>query len=1712
MANEFLTSPDSSDDFTQKTLDDGLTLDLQNPESSVSALPGVESSLAKVPDIQITKDKGFLQSVKDSLTSEDTLKSLADPSYGARQAFRSAYLVSASVISGLWNTVPLIANAVGGKGTMDYMTTLDFANKADQGWIGQVSPDGKDFSQVYSEHAQGIELTGAIAGSFVAGTGALKAASWGMRGLGAGVEAAANLQNANIISKAASTITGLRDTAAKSRALQYGYSQLLQGNNATTGLLGAGVAAWNAVETGIGFAAQAAIFEAGSTLAQLTNPTYADIRSVGDFTKHIGQAAIFGGALGGIFGAVAFRGTKFTPVGETETTTLRQTANLIGKVREDIVAYRNAGLSLGPKEGPVFDQLIADGKSLGNQITTGDKVALVTDDLARDNVIFGAQLLEHYSQISPSQRGQFARLIDAWVSDATAARASAGMDLATKLVETGTGKGSNIQETLVKRLINPESGTPLPQDQISQIFGGLRAVRPVQFENGLDGIAVAGNLKGVPSEKYLFDVASKTFVKSESAAINIGDLLRNTEKSLKISDVGTVTIDGRQIMTKLNKVAFSDGTGLSPIESQLAWQSASKYLPNKQALDLGKDLNYSPFMVAAAMEKGTPIERQGLLMSLDDMKQFLYDSRVKMVEDFGKRNPTATTEMRFRYADLEAVKDVKDMPIRPNNFLERRHIEMEYNKALPLDEFHTKALNALRSKIEMEQTQVAQMTLSSMKSLINLDITQAQGDMIQNILKESLLGKDMVEYADRVGPGLFTNFRAKNFQATMEAKIMGNMVMTWDTELRKMVDSHLTQAYRELVNLPNKEAALSDLSLVHKLVTGGQRKWYFADHYNKVFPPNLLVSEDMAVLLQKGEDIVPFLDDPLNANIIKTPEVANLLNRYAGIESKFRESAINLQTIRGMNAPIHLPGQLYFPPLDTARNKYFVMVTDKSNAGAGGFFGTSFLHARDSKSLQAIVDKVKFELPNLEISTVEEIEKSKRISGQFDWAKSFSSYNIDSQLRSKQIASEYIPRRGDEILSELYGHLYSQTNKLSRGTMRNITGAYFENNEVASAALSRTLKSSHGAEKGQIADDFYAQLNRTALNLPSTSATQGPVGVFNSATRLLSDGLDTVATVARDAMTNVGRVFKGQYQSQKIDAAFAEFQKNAEQYGMDYSQMTRPIFEEATRHFSDVNATRMVQQTLNRLVATLTLAYDGANLIVNSLSLPITINSALREAIREANPLVAQQMRQWIEPGAASRAATKISAEYWQSVPKIYKLEKMMAGGKSLDQVVGEGLANPKLGLQPFLKSDAGKFYVQMVKEGLLTTTNRQLMSDVGEAVSLNFKDPKMAFANLKRANEFLAKPHSFTELFQRYASLRFADRIAEKIGMEGGDYLGMLTNFSEQSAGVFNVFQRPAIFQGPIGASYGLFKSYGLNQLQALARHVEARDWETIGSTMALQGFMFGAKSVPGAEKLNSYIRSQNKEDNRDLDVTAQTMLGVGGANLLLYGAPSMFLNMGLYSRGDMNPRSIFGFADDPTSLDSYPALSITTKTLGTMADAFTAVSNGGDLGPTLQAAIAHQSLSRPAARLAEWGLGAQTSKRNEVIQQIDPGSFMSWNTAVRFMGARPLDEAITSDWVYRENMYKREKNQALENFSRALRPEVISNGSISSEDFDRLTRKFFQEGGRAQDYRAYMLRILKSGNRNQKDSLIKYLRSSPAAAHVQQFDQFSPVENSDY
>ena len=95
--------------------------------------------------------------------------------------------------------------------------------------------------------------------------------------------------------------------------------------------------------------------------------------------------------------------------------------------------------------------------------------------------------------------------------------------------------------------------------------------------------------------------------------------------------------------------------------------------------------------------------------------------------------------------------------------------------------------------------------------------------------------------------------------------------------------------------------------------------------------------------------------------------------------------------------------------------------------------------------------------------------------------------------------------------------------------------------------------------------------------------------------------------------------------------------------------------------------------------------------------------------------------------------------------------------------------------------------------------------------------------------------------------------------------------------------------------------------------------------------------------------------------------------------------------------------------------------------------IAGGGEMMPAILRGLEHNSISRPLAGFAQTLRGFEdgnvfsTQKDGSLLWSHD---LASWSSVVRLAGARPFDEAITNDALFRVKTYaaiRRERMKSL-------------------------------------------------------------------------------------
>ena len=139
--------------------------------------------------------------------------------------------------------------------------------------------------------------------------------------------------------------------------------------------------------------------------------------------------------------------------------------------------------------------------------------------------------------------------------------------------------------------------------------------------------------------------------------------------------------------------------------------------------------------------------------------------------------------------------------------------------------------------------------------------------------------------------------------------------------------------------------------------------------------------------------------------------------------------------------------------------------------------------------------------------------------------------------------------------------------------------------------------------------------------------------------------------------------------------------------------------------------------------------------------------------------------------------------------------------------------------------------------------------------------------------------------------------------------------------------------------------------------------------------------------------------------------------------------------------------------------------------------------------------------ARVAEYALGAQTTKQGEVIQNVGEMSapIFGLNLAVRLSGSRPYDEAVLSDSYYRRLQYKSAETEAMKGLNAAVRLSIQQGREL---DYDALAADYVQKGGDPRKFRNWIRRHQSRMTVTEAERMKQQLLKSDNVRFAQQLD----------
>jgi hypothetical protein len=311
------------------------------------------------------------------------------------------------------------------------------------------------------------------------------------------------------------------------------------------------------------------------------------------------------------------------------------------------------------------------------------------------------------------------------------------------------------------------------------------------------------------------------------------------------------------------------------------------------------------------------------------------------------------------------------------------------------------------------------------------------------------------------------------------------------------------------------------------------------------------------------------------------------------------------------------------------------------------------------------------------------------------------------------------------------------------------------------------------------------------------------------------------------------------------------------------------------------------------------------------------------------------------------------------------------------------------------------------------------------------------------------------------------------------------ISTFVNRVQGNYVTSQRPIIFQGTTGAAISLFQTYAFNVLQQLHRHIQAGDKRTLAVFAGLQGTIFGLNGLPFFDAVNTYLiggaMAGNPQHKDAYSVLPSFNKELG--DWMLYGTASalpLFAgdSPALFTRGDINPRHL---TIVPVSPLDVPAVSAGIKLVDAVVGMGKDIVQGVDASDALLKGLEHQGWNRPLAGMAQLLAGQSTTSKGSLISAANEMQNASWLGALaertfsvegvsRLMGARPMDEAVALNAIYRQKTYAAMDRARIERLGEIVKTKLRGDEVPTDEELEDFMLRYTRSGGRVENFNRAM------------------------------------------
>ena len=833
---------------------------------------------------------------------------------------------------------------------------------------------------------------------------------------------------------------------------------------------------------------------------------------------------------------------------------------------------------------------------------------------------------------------------------------------------------------------------------------------------------------------------------------------------------------------------------------------------------------------------------------------------------------------------------------------------------------------------------------------------------------------------------------------------------------------------------------------------------YFLDEtgtklvYGKLPDPNSFVSEEAytAAMEKYYAKLEELTSRNLPAEIpIKSENVQKLIADHIE-RNDYRRG--HLQKMHNHNGyPDRFEEGVFYPiPRNPRDTPHFAFVIDGSVNGRGH---SKMIYAKDGETLEKMRNEILSDPVlrerGIKVLTKKESEDYYKSIGQFEFERTLSDNYINSALARSGKSESFLPVTDpNRIVNDFLEWHHARDNNFVRSAVELRYSTEFD----TLRAMAEPSVQAAQSRAGYISSMSYAQ---TAVRNPASDLIKMALNVTKMDEYPLWSQMNKFLDGAFSKLVaDTGELFKKAKTSDDLvavnqalkDAGYKDVINSDALLAASNSKVPRGTL------------TALVNKT-NSLHSLLTIRTDMWNSIVNAVGTATLLGPELRSVLN-----------------AVKSGNSEIAGE-------LAKMSTIVVPG------TGDAILSPaKLignAIKSFFNDPAARAWHK--NNGFVTTASEQfdqMQDHIALALSSgNHQQMELAFQKGKKLAEGAEKwsGNKIAEEFSRFVPAEIMRQITDKAikagVMDEKTALSYINTFVNRVQGNHLASQRPVLFQGPIGQAIGLYNTYMFNMLQQTFRYIGEGQGKSALLMLGLQGGLFGMNGLPAFNAINSHIIGEagGNIEHKTMYDAIYSFGGKEAGDWLLYGGLSNGLSIfhpdlksNIYSRGDINPRNLTLVPVDPTKIPIYSA---TERLFTQLSEGYKKVSMGADLWSTFLRGVEQNGISRPLAGMAQL-LEAAGREDKKVITMNQNGNMLmahdlwSLSSLMRLTGAKPLDEAIVNDQMFRINSWRTNDAAKRKALAEGVKQSIVGGREPDEEQMAKFAESYARTGGNQAEF----------------------------------------------